>query len=114
MEEVKNTKRKKKTSMVKHVASGDMFFKGWAKQPRYFLLLFALAVCYISQHYFVEQTVYAAKEMEGELERTRMEYTIRSSELMRWSKHSAVEQELKKRNMTLIAPQRPPKRIKMN
>ncbi|MDR2449470.1 MAG: hypothetical protein LBD52_05875 [Prevotellaceae bacterium] len=115
MEEVKNKSRKKKTGIVKKVASGDMFFNVlWIKHPRYLLLLFILCLCYISKRYYVEQTVYEAKQMEIEVERARMEYTIRSSELMRLSKYSTVEQELKKRNMTLVAPQRPPKQIKMN
>jgi hypothetical protein len=115
MGEVKNTTRKRKAGIVKNVASGDMFFNLlWVKWRRYVLLSFVLIIYYISQRYYVEQTVYAAKKMEMELERVRMEYTIRSSELMRWSKYSSVEQELKKRNMTLVAPQRPPKQIKMN
>ncbi|MDR3184615.1 MAG: hypothetical protein LBT49_04335 [Prevotellaceae bacterium] len=114
MEEIKNTKRKRKSHIIKNVVSGDMFNVLWIKYHRYVLLLFVLSICYISQRYYVEQTVYAAKKMEGELERTRMEYTIRSSELMRLSKYSSVEQELKKRNMPLVAPQRPPKQIKMN
>ncbi|MDR3180600.1 MAG: hypothetical protein LBT61_01560 [Prevotellaceae bacterium] len=113
MEEVKHTNRKRKANIVRDVASGYLFFNVlWEKHRRYVLLLFVLTICYISQHYYVEQTVYAAKKMENELERTRMEYTIRSSELMRLSKYSAVEQELKKRNMTLVAPARPPKQIR--
>lgn len=115
MEEVKNTSRKKKANIAKGVVSGEVFFKVlWTKHRRYVLLLFGLSICYISKRYYVEQTVYEAKQMEIEVERARMEYTIRSSELMRLSKHSSVERELKERNMTLIAPQRPPKQIKMN
>ena len=100
---------------MKNVVSGDMFFNVlWTKHRRYLSLLFILGICYISKRYYVEQTMYEAKQMEIEVERARMEYTIRSSELMRLSKRSSVEQELKKRNMTLVAPQRPPKQIKMN
>jgi hypothetical protein len=115
MEEIKNTSRKKKTNIVKDMASGHVFFNMlWIKQQGYLLLLFVLGIWYISQHYFVEQTVREIKAMETRLERLRMEYTVRSSELMRLSKRSTVERELKKRNMSLAAPQRPPKRIKMD
>ncbi|MDR3350456.1 MAG: hypothetical protein LBN98_02255 [Prevotellaceae bacterium] len=115
MEEVKNTNRKKKTSIVKDVASGKLFFNLlWTKWRLYVFLSFVLAIGYISQHYYVEQTMFAAKKMEEELTHTRMEYTIRASEFMRFSKRSTIEQEIKKRNMSLIAPQRPPKQIKMD
>jgi hypothetical protein len=115
MEEVKNTKRKRKADIVREVASGEVFFNVlWTKHRYYILLLFGLGVCYISQHYYVDQMAYAEKEMENDLKRMRMEYTIRSSELMRLSKYSSVEQELKKRNMPLVAPQRPPTQIKIN
>jgi hypothetical protein len=116
MEEAKHTNRKKKASIVvKDLISGRSLFDVlWIKQRGYFFLLFMLAVCYISQHYCVEQTMYAAKKMEKELEKIRTEHTIRSSELMRLSKHSSVEQELKKRNPELVAPQCPPKQIKID
>jgi uncharacterized protein YeeX (DUF496 family) len=118
MEETKHTSRKKKAGIVKDVkdvASGKKFFDlFWIKQRRYFLLLFVLAVLYISQRYSVERTVYAAKEMEKELEKLRTEYTIRSSELMRLCKRSSIEQEIKRRGMELVAPQCPPKQIKID
>jgi hypothetical protein len=112
MKETENTNRKKRAGVVKRVASGDALNALWVKQRRFFLLLFVLAIAYITQHYGVERTAYAAKKMEVELERVHMGYVIRSSELMRFSKYSTVEQELKRRNINLIAPQHPPKQIK--
>ena len=115
MEEVKNTNRKRKASIVKGVVSGDIFLNVlWMKHRYYILLWFGLVLCYISQRYYVEQVVYAEKKMETELKNIRVEYTVRSSEFMRLSKRSAVEQEIKKRSMPLVAPQRPPKQIKID
>ena len=114
MEEIKHTNRKRKPS-VKDVMSGNIILSAsWMKHRYYVLLLFGLVICYISQHYYVERTVYAEKKMENALRKTRIEYTIRSSELMRLSKRSTIEQELKKRNRTLVAPQHPPKQIKID
>jgi hypothetical protein len=112
MEEVKNTKRKRKVDIAREVASGDMFKVLWTKHRYYILLLVGLIVCYISQHNYVDQMAHAERKMENDLTRMRIEYTIRSTELIRFSKYSSVEQELRKRNMPLVAPQRPPKQIK--
>jgi hypothetical protein len=112
MEEVKNTKRKRKVDIAREMASGDMFNVLWTKHRYYILLLFGLIIWYISQYYYVDQMAYAEKKMENDLTRMRIEYTIRSTEFMRFSKYSSVEQELRKRNMPLVAPQHPPKQIK--
>jgi predicted membrane protein len=114
-EEIKNTGRKRKANIVKDVASGNVIFNVvLMKQRWYVLFLFALAIFYITMHYYMEETVRESRKLEQDLNKLRIEYTTRSSELMHISKRSEVDKQIKARGMTLREPQYPAKRIKMN
>ncbi|MDR3236482.1 MAG: hypothetical protein LBT48_07165 [Prevotellaceae bacterium] len=114
VKESKNSKQRVNDGLkqVKTVVSGNVLFRLLMNNRWYVLLLFVLGVWYISQRYFVEQSVRNLSALQKELNSVSVEYTSRSTEFMRMSKRSAIERELNRRGMTLQAPQHPPKRIK--
>ncbi len=112
-EEIKNTPPRK-SNVVKDLVSGKALFKLFEKHRGYMLFLFALAVMYITVHYYMEKTVREARQLEQELTGLRIEYTTRSSEFMLLSRRSEIIRQIGQRNMTICEPQYPPKRIKMD
>jgi hypothetical protein len=62
------------------------------KNAPFFIFLFAIALIYIGNGYYAEDTVRRAQSLENELKELRSEYIYTKSELMFSSKQSEVAQ----------------------
>ncbi len=113
MTEEKTNIAPRKSNLLKDVVSGNVLFNVVLVKHRWYILyLFALAVFYISMHYYMEGTVRQSRLLRQDLISLRIENTIRTSELMLLSRRSEVTRQIKQRGMSLQEPQYPPKRIK--
>ncbi len=78
----------------------------------YILLVFVLALFYISYRFYAEQTLLKAQRLEAEVKVRHVEYILKSEDLIKIHKRSEVIKKIKE--LGLIQPDEPPKRIKAN
>jgi len=113
-EEVKNTEPRK-TNILKDLVSGKVLLNVVLVNQRWYILfLFVLALSYIGMHYYMERTVRETRRLQQELLSLRIEYTVRSAELMSLSRRSEIARQVRQRGLSIREPQYPPKRIKMD
>lgn len=122
MEEKKNTEQakkekpvEKKPNLIKGFFTGSLLTSKYIQSQRwYILMVFCLAVFYISYRYNIEQTMRRSRNLEVEVKMLNAEYVTKSAELMRLSKRSEVLKLVRQKDLKLTESQTPPKRVKAN
>ncbi len=94
-----------------NIISGNIFTKEEVvKHLPYFLFLAFIALLYISNGYYAEDTVRQLNKSGNELKELRSEFITTKSDLMYISKQSAVADMLQKKNLgvkeSLVAPKK--------
>lgn len=98
----------------KNFVSGRTIAEFFQRHRWYILLVFVLALFYISYRFYAEQTILKSQRLEAEVEVRHVEYIIKSEELIKIHKRSEIIKKAQQKGLELIEPKEPPKRIKAN
>ena len=113
--EKKNGKPVNKNNLRKGFFSGGWLTSDFIKQQRwYILLMFMLALFYISYRYYSERAIYERERLEDVVKALEVEYTIQAEELIRKNKRSDIIKQVNQKGLDLVESEEPPKRIKAN
>lgn len=111
----KDGKSANKNNLKKGFFSGGWLTSEFIRRQRwYILLIFALALSYISYRYYSERAIYERERLEEVVKALEVEYIIHSEELIRKNKRSDIIKQAKEKGLDLIESEEPPKRIKAN
>lgn len=104
-EEIKEAKKK---YSVKEIFGGEILLANFfSRQWLLLLVIFGFIMLFISNRYSMIQKIILTEKLKKELIDSRYDYQVSSAELIRNTRPTAIDRELKKRNIELIDPVEP-------
>jgi hypothetical protein len=99
-----------KGSLIANILGGQILVRGGGlmKHWKFVLYVFVLMILYITFRFEVRDTMLEEVRNEEILKDLRSEYSNKMTRMLQLSKRSAIEQELKRQQSTLIPPSQPP------